>query len=85
MYEDFESVTRKSLVHAAAEAGCPLADEAVDALMETYHALPRSVPFFAPHPHQTRPENRNGLTRGNHRAVTQTPRPPGRRSPRRQI
>jgi 2-haloacid dehalogenase len=39
-YEDFDVVTRKSLRHAAAEAGNPLKDDAVNTVMAAYYQLP---------------------------------------------
>jgi 2-haloacid dehalogenase len=46
-YEDFDAVTRKSLRHAAAEAGSPLKPAAVDAVMGAYYQLP-AFPDAAP-------------------------------------
>jgi hypothetical protein len=40
-YETFDLVTRKSLIHAAVEAGVTLKDDAVSAIMAAYHQLPR--------------------------------------------
>lgn len=74
IYEDFDKVTRKSLLHAAAEAGVNLREEAVSSIMAAYYELPRSRMIHL--------DRLPALTTDNPISVTRTSHPPGRSSPK---